>query len=262
MKKRDVKKRFLAFLLCAMVSVTFMPSMALTFADETSDEVTASVQQAGAKPSGEETKPKAEEETKKPEEAKAEPAPVEPVKEEAPEQEEAAPKDEAVIEEPAPVEDADESVDGTNTSDEMSEDIAEAAEEEENAEPEEEAYPEFSYEQMAGGMLVKIHANEGALPEGVSAKVTAVSTADYETAAQAVVGDGAEVIKAVDITFRDKNGTEIEPKEAISVTFVSADLDAEGEVNIVHIKDTCGVNPHKRQDQNHCTGINHGRQTI
>lgn len=71
MNKRDVIKKFMAFLLCATVAFTFMPlSLAPTFADVTSDEVTASVQQTDEKPSGEETKPKAEEETKKPEEPK------------------------------------------------------------------------------------------------------------------------------------------------------------------------------------------------
>ena len=69
MNKRDVIKRFMAFLLCATVALTFMPlSLSPTIADETSDEVTATVQQTDEKPSGEETKPKAEEETKKTEE--------------------------------------------------------------------------------------------------------------------------------------------------------------------------------------------------
>ena len=69
MNKRDVIKRFMAFLLCATVALTYMPlSLSPTFADETSDEVTATVQQTDEKPSGEETKPKAEEETKKTEE--------------------------------------------------------------------------------------------------------------------------------------------------------------------------------------------------
>ena len=48
MKKNRTFKRFLAFLLCAAMLITYMPSSVYTLADETSDN--AAVEQEAAEP--------------------------------------------------------------------------------------------------------------------------------------------------------------------------------------------------------------------
>ena len=99
-----------------------------------------------------------------------------------------------------------------------------------------EKFPAVSFEKSAGGVSVSIDAPEGALPEGVSVTVSAVSKSKVKAAAEKALGGEPEDIKAVDISFKDKDGKEIEPKKSVSVTMAS-ELDAEGDVKVVHLAD-------------------------
>ena len=169
MKSNKSIRRFLAFLLCAAIIITYMPTPRMAFADDGSDDV-AVVQ--------EEPAPAPEPETV------SEPAP-------APEPEPAPGEDSEEAEEPA-----------------QGEEPADAEEPEEIIEETEEeiTYPAVSFEKEVNGMTVKINAPEGALPEGASVSVTTVAASEIEDAVKAKMGDEYEVIKAVDITFFDKDG--------------------------------------------------------
>ena len=104
------------------------------------------------------------------------------------------------------------------------------------AEKQETKYPATTFSETVGGVDVNISAPEGALPEGTTAEIKRVSAAKIEDAVQDLYKD-AKVVKAVDITFKDKDGNEIEPNEKVSVTFASkvfGDLD---DAAVVHIND-------------------------
>ena len=113
---------------------------------------------------------------------------------------------------------------------------AEQTEEVEEEADDEEKYPAVSFTKSAGGVTVNISAPEGALPEGATVKVTAVSAGSVENAVEQLMGE-SEVVKAVDITFHDKDGKEIEPKKNVSVTFTSNAFVGLNDARVVHIKD-------------------------
>ena len=250
MRGKESIKRFLAFLLCAAMIITYMPSSKMAFADESGDDV-AVVQEEPA-PAPAPAPEKASEPAPAPE---PEPAPApepekasepEPVAEAAPAEEASEPAAEA---EPAPAEEASEpaaeaeapapaaaSTD-TESVDAEAVEAEEAAEPEDLEEEEEETYPAFSYENNVSGMTVKINAPEGALPEGVSAKVTPVSASEIEDAVKEKMGENTEVVKAVDITFYDKDGNEVEPKKPISVKFISSEIKEAENAAVLHIDD-------------------------
>ncbi|MBR0456132.1 MAG: InlB B-repeat-containing protein, partial [Firmicutes bacterium] len=116
----------------------------------------------------------------------------------------------------------------------------EAAEEEEPAEEDtDEEYPAVSFTKSAGGVTVKISAPKGALPEGAKVKVTAVSAASIMTAVESAVEGDVENVKAVDITFYNKDGKEIKPKKAVSVTMSASGVEADA---VVHIADSGAAN--------------------
>ncbi|WP_248921357.1 InlB B-repeat-containing protein, partial [Olsenella intestinalis] len=113
------------------------------------------------------------------------------------------------------------------------------------------AYPAVTFPtQRANGVTVDVSAPEGALPEGVSIKVTGVSSEDVRgTVADAVSEDvSASEIAAVDISFTytdPKTGQEgeVEPKSDISVRLAADSIrdarsNAESKVDVVHIADT------------------------
>ena len=63
-------------------------------------------------------------------------------------------------------------------------------------------------------------------------QVASVAISDGEV--EDVVGEGAEVIKAMDITFT-KDGEKIEPEKKVSVTFTSKEFKGLEDASVVHI---------------------------
>ncbi|MDO4621254.1 MAG: hypothetical protein Q4B09_11630, partial [Lachnospiraceae bacterium] len=119
---------------------------------------------------------------------------------------------------------------------ENAESESEAAEEiESDAEAAEESG--FDFTASADGVKVLVTAPEGAFPEGTTMVVKAIENTEIVSAAlEAVEGTNARA-KAVDITFYDANGSEIEPALPIRVT-MQADVIAENaEVAVVHVDD-------------------------
>jgi len=101
---------------------------------------------------------------------------------------------------------------------------------------EEDSYPAQSFSRTVNGMTVKISAPEGALPEDSSVKVKAIKASQIEDAVDNLI-EGGQVVKAVDITFYNKEGKEIEPKKNVSVTFTSSAFKGLNDPQVVHIKD-------------------------
>lgn len=110
-------------------------------------------------------------------------------------------------------------------------------EEEVEQEDEEETYPAVNFERSVSGMTVKVTAPEGALPEGADVSITSVSKADVKDSVSELMGEDIDIIKAVDITFYDKDGKEIEPKKNVSVRFVCSKFEGLENPDVVHIKD-------------------------
>jgi len=96
--------------------------------------------------------------------------------------------------------------------------------------------PAQSWERTAGGIKVSVEAPEGAFPENTRIAVTPVNGNRLkDTVADAVEGEVLEV-QAVDITFFDADGHEIEPVIPIRVVMTPAATEhAEEKTNVVHV---------------------------
>ena len=98
--------------------------------------------------------------------------------------------------------------------------------------------PEFKGEQKVGDATVKIFAERGTFPEGVTFKAVDIRNKEHigELVKAMDLVDGYPLL-AVDITFYDKAGKEIQPNGLVQVTFenVANDVDPEKELFVVHI---------------------------
>ena len=99
--------------------------------------------------------------------------------------------------------------------------------------------PEFNTVAKAGKLTVKIHAAEGILPAGTVAEVKELDAdAKKEFAEKAAADAGSEelfVAAAVDITFKDKDGNEIQPAGMVDVIF--EDMADDKDVTVYHATD-------------------------
>ena len=87
-------------------------------------------------------------------------------------------------------------------------------------------------------MVVNVEAPEGAFPEGTKMVVTDVDDADTLSNIAGVVEQDfvrVERVHAVDITFLNADGAEIEPLIPISVTMSAREQEAEKETVVVHV---------------------------
>ena len=96
--------------------------------------------------------------------------------------------------------------------------------------------PAQSWERTAGGIKVSVEAPEGAFPENTKIAVTPVNGSSLkDTVSDAVDGAVLEV-QAVDITFFDAEGREIEPAVPIRVVMTpAATQHAEEKTSVVHV---------------------------
>lgn len=96
--------------------------------------------------------------------------------------------------------------------------------------------PPFSYSERVAGMRVSIEADEGAFPEGTTVTIKPIEDDGLaEKVAPAVSGQVVKV-QAVDITFYDADGNEIEPRIPIRVTMRPFNDTAEADnVEVVHM---------------------------
>ncbi len=105
--------------------------------------------------------------------------------------------------------------------------------------------PAQDFEGKVSGVHVSVHAEEGSFPEGTSMHLRSVSKNsilnNYDV--QDTVGGDREVVDAVavDITFTDKDGNEIEPLKDISVSMdTTRTLDGDNH-KVLHIDDSGNV---------------------
>ncbi len=96
--------------------------------------------------------------------------------------------------------------------------------------------PAQSWERTAGGIKVSVEAPEGAFPENTKIAVTPVNGSSLkDTVSDAVSGEVLEV-QAVDITFFDAEGREIEPAVPIRVVMTpAASRNADNNTQVVHV---------------------------
>ena len=247
MRRKDTTfKRFLAFLLCAAMLITYMPSSVYTLADDTADQPSVAQEETAAAPAEKmisNSVPDTAEEPAAPAEEASEPA-------EEPAAETAAPAEAASepAEEPSEEGVTDEDIpSGEASSEDVQEEEPAAAGEpealvEEEKEPEEESFPKQHFTGKADGVNVVVDAPEGSLPEGTTMKVRAIGTGEMSKVEDAVkdeLGGDARVVKAVDITFYDKDGKEVQPKEdhPVSVSLKSSKFSDIDNPSVVHVDD-------------------------
>ena len=99
-------------------------------------------------------------------------------------------------------------------------------------------FPVQTFEAHVDGMAVYVRADEGAFPEGTAMSVAAIQDeATLGDIASSVEGDGTAVrrVHAVDITFRNAQGDEIEPLIPISVRMDVEALENSGDAVVVHM---------------------------
>ena len=91
-----------------------------------------------------------------------------------------------------------------------------------------------SFAESAGGVSVSVEADEGAFPIGTTMTVREVGEADILDSVSDVVDGEIVRVKAVDITFYDRYGYEIEPAIPIRVTMSAAAVEEAAPV-VVHV---------------------------
>ena len=103
------------------------------------------------------------------------------------------------------------------------------------------AMPARTFEGATDYITVKVEAGEGAFPEGTTMQLTDIEDEGVLTdiGDAAVTDDFVEVkrVHAVDITFRDAEGNEIEPLIPISVVMGVREIEQDQEAVVVHVDD-------------------------
>ena len=100
------------------------------------------------------------------------------------------------------------------------------------------SYPAQSFEAFTATMTVKVTADEGAFPEGTTMEVADVEDeATISDIAGAVEGENVTInrVHAVDITFRNAEGEEIEPLIPISVVMNVIEHPQSADTVVVHM---------------------------
>ncbi|MDO4860152.1 MAG: InlB B-repeat-containing protein, partial [Bacillota bacterium] len=231
---RSIKTKVFAYVLSALIALTMIPNFSTIFAEDvetvkdtsqTTVEQSADDQGTAVQPEQNEQKDQAGQDDSQAVSDEEDSEVAEPAENEsaADESKDSSSQDQNKEK------DTDNSETAADTSDSESQDSGEKDEQEE-------AYPAADFEKTLSGMTVRINAPEGALPEGVSVSVEAVAKSEVKDSVNKLIDD-AKVVKAVDITFYNEKGKEIEPKKDVSVTFESKTFKDLDNASIVHIKD-------------------------
>ena len=240
-KTEKAVRRFAALTLAFLMVFQYTASGLSVYSWAEDDRELAAQEEQTEKEAKEEVKEEPQEEVKsEPKEAEVKeeaPAPApepEPQPEEQPKQEEPQPEaEEAPAQEPA-AEASEQSDDETQPEEPAQEEEQEEPEEEE----EEEKFPAQNFVRTVSGVVVRIEAPEGALPEGADVKITPVAASAVEASIEKVAGEDIEVVKAMDITFKDKEGKEVEPEKKVSVNFEHEDFSEIQGTAVYHIEDS------------------------
>ena len=128
--------------------------------------------------------------------------------------------------------------------DEPAEDSQEVVDENEQKEETEAEDPwdAKTFDGSANRVKVHVEAPQGAFPEGTTMVVTKVYKADVIDAVESAVEGDVEHVRAVDITFFDKDGKEIQPQKKINVQLTSTAFSENADLSVVHIDDEGDAN--------------------
>jgi len=96
-------------------------------------------------------------------------------------------------------------------------------------------YPARTFTGESGAVRVTVEADAGAFPAGTTMVLTAVPSDEIETAVTGAVDAKVTGVEAVDISFRDKDGNEIEPLIPIRVTMSAPKIAHADAAQVVHI---------------------------
>ena len=99
-----------------------------------------------------------------------------------------------------------------------------------------ETYPAQSFEDEAANVKITAEAPEGAFPEGTTMHVKVVDEGAVAEAVNSAAPGPYQRLQAVDITFHDRSGMEIQPFVPIRVTMVDAN-DEQGEPVVLHLNE-------------------------
>ncbi len=103
--------------------------------------------------------------------------------------------------------------------------------------------PPFKESRLVSGIRVTIEADEGAFPEGTTVEIKAIEDDGLAEQVAPVVNGKVVQIQAVDITFFDAEGNEIEPLIPIRVTMrPNNETDEADGVEVVHVDNEGNVN--------------------
>ena len=103
--------------------------------------------------------------------------------------------------------------------------------------------PPFSYTERVAGIRVSIEADAGAFPEGTTVEIKAIEDDGLAEQVAPVVNGKVVQVQAVDITFYDAEGNEIEPLIPIRVTMrPNTETDEANGVEVVHVDNEGNVN--------------------
>ena len=98
------------------------------------------------------------------------------------------------------------------------------------------SYPAQRFVGRAGNVSVSVIAPEGAFPAGTRMRVEAIDTADVKDAVSSAAGSMVDAVAAVDITFYDPDGVEVQPLVPIEVTMTNTEGTAQdGQPLVVHV---------------------------
>lgn len=101
-----------------------------------------------------------------------------------------------------------------------------------------ESMPEKYFSAIVNGMYVSVTAPAGAFPATTTMDVKAISRDAVCDAVAEVIDGEVGRLKAVDITFRDGSGREIEPKKEVSVKLRAFGMSDAEDLSVVHIDDS------------------------
>ena len=102
------------------------------------------------------------------------------------------------------------------------------------------SYPAQRFEGAAGDVTVTVEADAGAFPAGTTMTVTAVEDQAVIDSATAAVEGEVKRVHAVDITFYNADGEEIEPRIPIRVSMSTGEITAQEETPVVVHVDNAG----------------------
>ncbi|MBR2555827.1 MAG: InlB B-repeat-containing protein, partial [Aeriscardovia sp.] len=110
--------------------------------------------------------------------------------------------------------------------------------------------PAKTFYDVVNGVSIKVEADEGTFPEGTFMKSKGVDASAINDKVNNAMAENVTVVKAVDITFFDKDSKEIQPAKEVKVTLNAVGVTQTEDTNIVHIDEQGSVEVMQDVDSN------------